>query len=439
MMSPKHNSEAKKFYILSGIVQLLMVYPVIFGDLMMVTQGSEEYMGAPFETRTGLLVPTLLAFALYCVNNKRQHWNFKEIKFPFIVITLAFVYSYLNPYNLAPYATTLALVVFCQILIVILAIKFTMTADETFKAIYDGYTFFILVELVVSVTYVLGIDFLQSYFTPDLKDIEYVRDGMGIRRAYGTTIQPNRLGGLCGFIFVFFYSCLLCKYQKNKSKILSVISFFVLMLSQSRSAIMATFVASLILYFTIGYKQKRINKRSIFLWGFIGGVFLITILGIIIFQGFQKSDTDEQVDNRLIHYAMGFVTLQETKYLGVGLNSHVFYLYENFKGISTTDIGFFFTRAIHSFHLCILVEVGICGFLLWLYYAFSRIFKFLVAPLFKMGNPAICLSFAGMLIMIIVHGFSDNLYFHYQQMTLLMLFGSLAVLGRDYSRVVAIS
>ena len=82
-------------------------------------------------------------------------------------------------------------------------------------------------------------------------------------------------------------------------------------------------------------------------------------------------------------------------------------------------------QPIHNIHLIIFVELGLIGFLGWVYYIISRIRRFLKTPLGNMNSPIVWYSFLGMLIIASVHGMAEWVYLHAQYQFIFMMFGTM--------------
>lgn len=125
---------------------------------------------------------------------------------------------------------------------------------------------------------------------------------------------------------------------------------------------------------------------------------------------------------RFIHYLLGYNIALETNFIGTGINSHTHFMCYNTNNRILGDI-WLYQHSIHNIHLVILAELGILGLIIWILYLVSRIIKILKLPLSKMNNPIIWLSFFSMILTIIIHGFTDIMYIHYQYLLIISLFG----------------
>ena len=402
-----------------------MVYPVLIPILSNPEVIKKMDFTSPYENYTGILYPTIVAIIILFISDRRTLMRWKNIAFPGIVISLLLIYSYFTPLNCSQTATTICLFLFVQLFIVVYVAKTCITEKVFLKAIYDGFLVIVAIELLISFPFVFwGIDTFQSLFVADL--VGSIRESTNYRMAMGTTFHHNRLGGLCAYFFVFFLSCWMFGYKKTKSIYLTLFSIIVLVLSQSRTAILATLVSLFYLCFLYLYKLNKLSFFRIFLF------FSISFIGIIVFfnidivnEMFFRSNAVEMKDVRQEHYLMSWLILIRNHFLGCGMNSNTHYMYYEFANNGFES--WLYMHSIHNIHLIIAVETGVIGFVLWIYYVISRNLRILKCPLQKMNNPIYWFTFIGMLTVMIVHGTADYVQLHYQYLMILCLFGAFYV------------
>ena len=412
-----------KFYMFSSVVQSLMVYPVVVNMVRLPENIKKLPFTSPYENFGGLLYPTIIVLFIYAISNKRKiKWGWGG--FPLIFLTIGLVYSFLTRLNCSYTASLICLLLFCQILIIIYVSKTCLTEELFLKAVYDGFSIIIVVEFIISFSYVFGdINTLQGLFYSSADDTEAVlRVGASSKFAMGTTYQHNRLGGICAYLFVFFMSCWLFGYRKTKSFFLTVIALFVLVLSQSRSALIGGIVSTVYLYFIYLYKMGKLT------WSRLVAYFLLSVFFVFIFfnipivnKMFFGSNVDRMAEARQFHYLMGWNVLEKNEFMGCGMNSNTHYMYYNLPNMGYSN--WLYMHSIHNIHLVIAVELGAIGFLLWVYYILSRNIRFIKTPIRKMNNPIYWFTFIGMLTVMIIHGISDVVELHFQYLMMLFLFG----------------
>ena len=290
---------------------------------------------------------------------------------------------------------------FFQIFIVIYACKEQVDKDVILLSLYDGLSILITIEFIISFSYVImHIDYFQQFFLGNqTKELEWIREGTNVRRAYGTTYQPNRLAGLCAYATMFFLPCYLFRFKKISSLLLTFMSFATIVFSQSRSALVATVVSIVLVVLMYYYKRLKFSLAKIVTLAVITSLLGLSLLNLdIISDMLFKSNLEEMEEARMFHYILAYGILNDTSFMGVGLNSHVFYMYDQLLHYGFAS--FYYTRPIHSVHLSILAETGIIGFLFWIYFLISRFSRISTLPLSRMNSPILCFAFVGMLIVV---------------------------------------
>ena len=217
--------------------------------------------------------------------------------------------------------------------------------------------------------------------------------------------HPGALALFSCMSAMFFLSCYLNNYEANGAIKGILMCMFIVFFTYSRTSYLAI-IGTLFLVYFIYYNRKRIRIKSI-IYVCLGltaitSVFLLSPLADMFF----KSDVDVQIENRELHYLLALGCFTDSPLIGVGLNNHVNYLYNY---LNTNYIGrvgdFFITNPVHNSHLIILAETGIIGFILWVYFFLSRIFrgiKFCIGS--DVSINIINLAFAGILVVYLVYG-----------------------------------
>ena len=421
LTSPFKSIRVAKFHLLSMLIQSLAVYPLLIQTMRTKELAKHLDFSCPYESYTGLYFPTIIALIILIISYKKEKWNWSEVFFPLIFFSLGFVYSYLTPYNQSKYATTMALLVIIQIFFVVYVVKSYIPSRLLIKCVYDGFCIIIILNAFISITYVLlHIDFIQNLF---INFEGNIREGATYRRAYGTTNQPNRLGALCSLISMFFLSCYCFDFRRKLSICLFCVSCVTVLLSQSRSAFSALTVSSVFLFLLLQYKRNEMQVSRFIFYTFLlsFGYFLFSDLAIIQ-EMFFNSNVGEMQDARMGHYALGWMCVEDSNYMGVGINANTHYLAYAIKNYGFEN--WLYMHSIHSVHMGIMAELGLGGIILWAFYVMSRYARIVVTPIRKIESPIICYSFLGMLTIIVLHGFSDNVYMHYQYLLIACIFGA---------------
>ena len=193
--------------------------------------------------------------------------------------------------------------------------------------------------------------------------------------AVGTMGHPNILGTYASYYFCFFAACFVTNYKRRESAILMGVSFIVIVLTASRSALAAAaFSLVTIVVFYVFRRYKLISPQSI-LKGIIplGIIVALLVTGPLNFLFSDVENLDEMTTSRLMHYYCGYEIFEDHPLVGVGLNAHLNYLVENgsammFEQIfDTADIyqpeEFMFSHPIHNIWIILIDELGLLGFL----------------------------------------------------------------------------
>ena len=413
------------FHLLSSMIQSMMVLPIILFQVK-IPEREKGWLdfNTSYETSMGILYTTIVALVILLLRKEMNFWRFSSIKYGFLYFVIAFTYSYLTPINFYKEAVTIALMMMSQILIAVYVCRKCFTVETFLRASYDAFKIIIIVEFVISFTYVvLDIDWLQKIFYDDADNVfASLREGTQFRMAAGTTMQHNRLGALCAFICIFYWACVLCNYNRKNSWLLFSLSFFVLVLSESRGAILGSLFTIVILFLFKQQKLHLLSLRKVLISSFCISVLCLLFFSLGIVQDmFFNSNSDEMQDYRLIHYLMAYDIINENKAWGCGINSVTYSLFR----LPSYGSDFFNNQPIHNIHLIIFVELGLIGFLGWVYYIISRIRRFLKTPLGNMNSPIVWYSFLGMLIIASVHGMAEWVYLHAQYQFIFMMFGTM--------------
>ncbi len=177
----------------------------------------------------------------------------------------------------------------------------------------------------------------------------------------------------------FFLSCYFNKYRSKWAKYLILINLFVIFLTFSRT----TYVAVMAVMALVVVLQKR-NEGIFSLRNIIFAVSIFAGIAAILYLTplsdlFLKSDAESQVDNRLNHWILGFQVWNDSKWIGVGINSHVYYMSHELNNslLKTLPLfDFLVSNPIHNIHVIVLVECGLVGIILWFFFFLNRINRY---------------------------------------------------------------
>lgn len=423
LFATKRKDDDFLFHLTTMIIQSLAFYPLAIMTMRVPELTQKLDFSSPYESYSGVYFPTMIA-ALIHINyiNHSKRWNIREVLFPVVFFLFGFLYSYVTPYNQSRYATTIGLLVISQVFYVIYVLKTFVPISIIKRAIYDGCTIIVVVNFVISFTYViLRIDTLQNLF---INFEGNIRVGSHYYRAYGTTNQPNRLAALSSIISIYFLVCNTLRYKKEKSLIMFILGCIVVLLSQSRSSFSAMLITSVFVFFVLQYKMNKMKLVNALSYIVLIFIFWQVISNLEIFQDmFMKhSNVDEMSEARMGHYALGWLCVTDSNYLGVGINANTHYLQYAIKNFGFES--WLYMHSIHSVHMGIFAELGIWGLLLWVYFLITRISRLVLYKMESVVNPLFGYTFLGCIIIVAVHGMTDNVFMHYQYLMFLFMFGA---------------
>jgi O-antigen ligase len=170
-------------------------------------------------------------------------------------------------------------------------------------------------------------------------------------RAYGTFPHPNVLGGflVVSLLATFLYQS---KYKYEK-EIMWGIQFLGLLMTCSRSALLALSCALILLCFWYSKKMKAKNQAI------LGGIFSLFVFELALL--FWSRGTFPWNDPALLSRWSGYkeaLSLFWSHPLGVGWNHYTLFLDE----VTPTALQPWDYQPVHNVYLLILVETGLIGF-----------------------------------------------------------------------------
>ena len=143
----------------------------------------------------------------------------------------------------------------------------------------------------------------------------------------------------------------------------------------------------------------------------------------------MNSDADVQFENRYAHWILAFDIWKDSRFIGIGINSHVFYMANTLTiGIDSPIMTFLIRSPIHNIHMIVLAETGVIGLFYWLYFYISRINMFSNSchgPVKEMN--IVNITYCCVLISCFLYGFFGWAPFHAEIYTICIIFGFYAV------------
>lgn len=313
-----------------------------------------------------------LSILLIWIVARGKHWRIRRPNLWLFFIFMGYAaFTLLNPYNLARRQSLAEVFYLLSFAVFMYLFANSFSVKTAVRGIYMGLAVTVILHFILSICYpVLGMENVVKIFDTEAATRSEERVG-----AVGTMGHPNVLGTYASYYFCFFVGCFVTAYKRRESAILAGMSFIVIILSASRSALLASAVSMVgIVLFYVYRRYKLLSIQSI-IKGFIPfGIFIALLLtGPLSFLFSDLEDLDEMTTSRLMHYYCGYEIFQDHPLVGVGLNTHLEYLVENSSAImfeqvfDAADIWqpeeFMFNNPIHNIWIILIVELGLIGFI----------------------------------------------------------------------------
>ena len=409
---------------------VLMYLPVIKGD------------GEPCGTfGTSLSIWPFMIFMvlLVWIIARDKQWRIRRPNlWLFFLFTAYAAYTLINPFNMARRQSLVEVTYLLAFAVFIYLFANSFSVKSVVNGIYMGLVATVILHFILSICYpVLGMESVVKLFDNEAATRSEERVG-----AVGTLSHPNSLGSYASYYFCFFAACFVTAYRRQQSAICAGLAFIVIILSASRSALLAAVVALVaIVVFYIYRRYKLLSLQSV-LKGIIPlGIFVtLLIMGPLHFLFSDVDDLDEMTTSRLMHYYCGYEIFQDHPLVGVGLNAHLVYLGENSSAVlleqvfDMTDIWqpeeFMFNNPIHNIWIIFIVELGLIGFLPLFAFVIWYIATFKRRTSNSRNRYYNVLNITGLGVMFcwLIHGNSDYAPLTPQVLSLSLLFISLSLI-----------
>ena len=372
-----------------------------------------------------------------------KRWHIRRPKLMLALVFLVYAgYTFLNPYNISRLQTAMAVFYLLSFAVFMYLFTNTFTVKTVVNGIYMGLMITVVLHFVLSLLYpVLNMEMAVKLFDQEASTRSDDRIG-----AVGTMGHPNVLGTYASYYFTFFAGCFVTAYKRRQSAILAGLAFIVIILSASRSALLAAVLAVVAIVVFYVYRRYKLLSFQSFLKGVIPlGLFIAFLLtGPLNFLFSDIENLDEMTTARLLHYYCGYEIFEDHPLVGVGLNAHLAYLVENGSAVmfeqvfDMTDIWqpeeFMFTNPIHNIWIILVDELGIIGFIPILCFVMWYIATFKRRTRQSQNRYYNILNIAGLGIMccLLVQGNSDWAPLTPQVLNLSLMFIALS-LNQHYS------
>lgn len=316
----------------------------------------------------------VIFFALGYHRFKSDAFNIKKNIWLYVLLAFCVV-SYLNPYNTFPLAFLVLAVPLFQFLLVIKYVDYNFSRLDILKGIFDGLMMITLLEFVLAICYpVLGLEFVATLFRDSAFEWSQRR---GMTSAIGTFGHPGHLALYSLIMLGFFVACYLNRFNRKWSGYLILFNSITLILTFSRTTLICTVLIMPILILIYKQGKKIFSLKSVIAYLTLFMLLLAVVYVSPLSYLFLESDSNVQVTNRFVHWTLGYQMWEISKWIGVGINTHVYYMLNKLSvniaaDITLTDTFFFLRSPIHNIHVIVLAEAGMIGLGTWFYFYWNR-------------------------------------------------------------------
>ena len=361
-------SKERIYEIMIGIYTFSCCFSRLF---LPVIKGDGEPCGT-FGTSLSIWPFYVLSLLLIWMIAHEKQWRIRRPNIWVFFIFLGYAaFTLLNPFNMARRQTLAEVVYLISFAIFLYMFCNCLPVKHVVRGIYMGLAATVVLHFILAIFYpVLGMESAIKLF--DSEAAARSDDRVG---AVATMGHPNVLGTYASYYFVFFAACFITAYKRRESAFFAGLAFLVIVLSASRSALLAAIIALLGIVVFYVYRRYKLLSFQSSLKGVIPLGILVALLltGPLSFMFSDIDNLDEMTTSRLMHYYCGYEIFQDHPLVGVGMNAHLVYLGENSSAVifeqvfDMTDLWqpeeFMFTNPIHNIWIILIVELGLIGFL----------------------------------------------------------------------------
>ena len=382
-----------------------------------VLKGGDEPCGT-FDTSISIWPFMVFIVLLIWIVAREKQWRIRRPNLWIFFLLVGYsAYTLLNPYNIARRQSLVEVSYLLSFGIFIYLFANSFSVKSVIRGVYMGLAATVILHFLLAICYpVLGMESVVKLFDNEAATRSEERIG-----AVGTMSHPNALGAYASYYFCFFIACFVTNFKRRESGIYAGMAFIIIVLSASRSALLASAVALVGIVIFYVYRRYKLLSLQSFLKGIIplGIGIALLLTGPLSFLFADLEDLDEMTTSRLMHYYCGYEIFQDHPFVGVGMNTHLVYLYENSSAIifeqvfDATDIWqpeeFMFNNPIHNIWIILIVELGLIGFLpllafvIWYIATFKRRTRRSQNRYYNIIN----ISGLGIIFCLLIHGNSD--------------------------------
>ena len=372
---------------LKEIIIAIYTFSCCFGRLYLPLLKGD---GEPCGTFTSSLVIwpfyALSLWLLWIVAREKQ-WRIRRPNLWLFFIFIGYAaYTLLNPNNMARRQSIAEVFYILSFAVFMYLFANSFNVKTVLRGIYMGLACTVILHTLLAILYpVLNMEAAITLFDSEAATRSDERVGTA-----GTMGHPNILGTYASYYFNFFCACFVTAYKRRESAVYATLAFFVIILTASRSALLAAMVALIAMVVFYVYRRYKLLSFQSFLKAIIPfGLFILLLLrGPLNFLFNDIDNLDKMTTSRLMHYYCGYEIFQDHPIIGVGMNTHLIYLVENSSAMifeqvfDMTDLyqpeEFMFSNPIHNIWIILIVELGtvgflpILGFIIWYIVTFKR-------------------------------------------------------------------
>ncbi len=280
-------------------------------------------------------------------------------------------FTLINPYNMARRQSIVEVFYFLSFAVFVYLFTNSFSVKTVLHGIYMGLACTVILHTLLAILYPI-LDFEAAITLFDSEAATRSDERVG---SVGTMGHPNILGTYASYYFIFFCACFVTAFKRQESAIFAGLSFFIIVMTASRSALLAAMVALIAMVVFYVYRRYKLLSLQSFLKAIIPlGIFMALLLqGPLNFLFNDVENLDDMTMSRLLHYYCGYEIFQDHPLVGVGVNTHLIYLIENSSAMifeqvfDVTDLyqpeEFMFSNPIHNIWIILVDELGIFGFL----------------------------------------------------------------------------
>ncbi|MBX2921986.1 MAG: O-antigen ligase family protein [Chitinophagaceae bacterium] len=333
-------------------------------------------------------------------------FSFRNNLWLYILILFCLI-SILNPVNPFVPSIFVFLFSFFQLIVILKVIESNFSRGEIIKGIFDALLLVSILQLFLVICYpVLGIQAATTWFRGE-QTLETTLKREGYNSAVGIFGHPGPLALFCLIVTIFYVSCYLNRFKMKKSLILIVINIVIILLTFSRTTYITCIGVLTLIYIVYKQREGLFSFKNLAMIFSIFIAFLLVLYLTPLSDVFLKSDAESQIDNRFAHWYLGYQTWLDSPWIGVGINSHVYYMAHVLQINADLPILWFLTsNPIHNIHFIILSEVGVIGLVFWVYFFISQINFFSKhAHTLFLETSILNLATTGILVAFFLYGF----------------------------------